>query len=957
MSERPEEEPPKAVPPKAAGRDVVFGLGGAWGFASADLTSPERAARAEAFTDSVPPVDQSEFTELRVHGVSGSTGPAMLEHPVALQVAGDSTTRFYRRWTPAGSGHAGVPWKLEAYSWGGLTEKPLASASWLLLAPFMLYNVAHFALPPQPTYDPQYLVGGAGADRPAMLHRDRPHAWAQGVLRVLAFSGTLQFTAAVVTILVSTVALQARSAHFPSWLSWYPQWSARDRVSLALIGVAAVLALIWLISVVTAKRYEARTSEARPGVKSGWPLTQTNFWKGQLLVRRQRSLHSAGAIAATAFIVSRPGHQMGAGRQVVMWAAALVLALVVISLCLPLADRHAVTMAGDEKVRGTGAEGTGAEGTGAERAGKVGGLRRAGGAGNVRRERDDRSLQTWWCWGLLAVAAVLYVGVFFTGGWPAGPTARTLPGFTNICAFLVLAQAVLLVVLALVVTIMVRRARQSRPAQQPAPDESMSSAERSRAAEQAQTAKPFSAGHLTTAAAVLAVCLGGVFTAVMVLFVTRLLGTPVPSGDRFQTLPAGALQIPWPIYAFAAAPLGLVAGVLAAAGYAFVRWLRDTRRFAAWDSGQPGDAGSSEVWAFYHPAGKPEEPRAYHHSLRKVARSWAIGRLVDGAGVVFVLVAGGMLIATVWAEIYAAQATRHPSLDPALHGLAAAESLIGLILAAVLITLLRADYSNPARRKTIGILWDVGTFWPRAAHPFAPPCYAERAIPELVDRIRILTGNVEECPDDPAWRQIEAHQRDAARSPGLSIPAGPVLLTGYSQGAIITPAVVAQLPGATLRDVALLTLACPARRLYGRAFPAYFGAGQLDTLGELLQTTFDAGNGVPPGIPPGTPPGIPPGTPPGIPPGVPSGGRWKNLVRQTDYIGSYVFRRPVPDYADGANALLIQPGVDQPCWDPVSLVADIDPTPPPTQYHTGFWPDPRVTQLGECLGRNSFPPT
>ena len=57
-------------------------------------------------------------------------------------------TGFYRRWSPDGPGQPSVPWKLEAYSWGGLTEAPLASASWLLLAPFMMYNVAYFMLPP-----------------------------------------------------------------------------------------------------------------------------------------------------------------------------------------------------------------------------------------------------------------------------------------------------------------------------------------------------------------------------------------------------------------------------------------------------------------------------------------------------------------------------------------------------------------------------------------------------------------------------------------------------------------------------------------------------------------------------------------------------------------------------------------------------------------------------------------
>src|SRR5215470_13201485 len=122
--------------------DVVLGLDtAAWAFSPADQTSPALAARAGALFDAQT---DERITELRVHGVSGSNGPTMLEHPTVLQVAGDSTTMFYRRWTPAGAGGAAVPWKLEAYSWGGLTEAPLASAAWILMAPFMFYNVAHF---------------------------------------------------------------------------------------------------------------------------------------------------------------------------------------------------------------------------------------------------------------------------------------------------------------------------------------------------------------------------------------------------------------------------------------------------------------------------------------------------------------------------------------------------------------------------------------------------------------------------------------------------------------------------------------------------------------------------------------------------------------------------------------------------------------------------------------------
>ena len=886
--------------PKSLKEDVVFGLGGAWGFARDDLTSPERAARAGAFTDSTPPVAAAAFTELRVHGVSGSDGPTMLEHPAALQVAGDTTTMFYRRWSPAGSGGAGVPWKLEAYSWGGLTEAPLASASWLLFAPFMLYNVAHFALPPaqqyeieqaeQPSADPQ--VGGdaepppeAAEGHPAqLLSRDWWHARAQVVLRLLAFSATVQFIAAIVSILVNTIAVQAGNAHFPSWLSWYPQLPTGDRVTLAMIGVAAVIAVMWLISVRTAQRYEARTSPARPAVSHRWPLTQTGFWKGQQLVLRHRSLHAAGAVAATALIVARPAANMSGGRVTVLAAAALVLALVLVSLCLPLADRQAVTL-----------------------------------AAAPRRDSlttRDRTRGTLWCRLLLAAAAVVFVGGLLSGGWPTGTKASpgTMPGFTNICAFLLIAEVLLLIVLAVIVAVLVSRAPQ-----------------------QPSLSTPLAAGHLTTLLAVLAVGLGGVFGALLNLFATRLLGTPVPSGIRFAVPPANALQIPWPIYAFAAAPIGILIGILISGAWVLVTWRRNASGFAG--LGRDDELTGSEVAQFYGTEYGDLDTAPYASRRKKIAGAWAIGLLADQAAVIAGGAVGAMVVATAWAEIYAAQASRHTALDQSLHGLAAAESLIGLFLAGLLVTLLRLDYSDSSKRKTVGALWDVATFWPRAAHPFAPPCYAERAIPELVDRLRILTGTVPESPADPAWLQIAAHRLNsgATQSPHLTIPAGPVLLTGYSQGSIIAPAVIAQLPDETRDQVALLTLACPARRLYGRSFPAYFGQLAIETLGTLLDIPAGRGQG-------------------GTAPESPTFRKWKNLVRPTDYIGSWIFDRPVPDYSAGSDPLRIQEGVDQPCCDPVSAAADLDPTPPPVHYHSRFWADPRVTQLGTYLGANSFLP-
>jgi hypothetical protein len=47
-------------------------------------------------------------------------------------------------------------------------------------------------------------------------------------------------------------------------------------------------------------------------------------------------------------------------------------------------------------------------------------------------------------------------------------------------------------------------------------------------------------------------------------------------------------------------------------------------------------------------------------------------------------------------------------------------AIAGLALPAMM-SFLYSAWSDPARRRTIGVLWDVGTFWPRSYHPLAPP--------------------------------------------------------------------------------------------------------------------------------------------------------------------------------------------------------------------------------------------
>ena len=863
---------------------VVLGFDAAWGFALADQTSPALAGAAEALIDTT--MTGERVTELRVHGVSGSDGPTMLEHPQAVQVSGDTVAGFFRRWSPDGPGRPSVPWKLEAYSWGGLTEAPLASAAWLLLAPFMMYNLAHFMLPPQVAD-----AGPAAGDGPVPhLPRDRGHGIAQVLLRLLALAATVLFVSSVASVLLSTVAWQAARTPdllLPSWMGWYAAWTAGWRVALALAAATVIVALLWWVSVRTASKYEARISTARPRLNAAWALTQPGFWRGKKLVDRQRRLHAAAACASLALIAALPAGQPSAARWVAVALSAAVLAAAAISIALPLADRHEITL--------------------------------------VHGGRPPSGRADGWCWGVLAAALAALVTTALVSGFTDGQSGRqtgALPGLTGFLAVLLGVQAALLIGLAVTVAVLARRARPASrgPAASRGPTARLSPA---------ADVPPYLGGNLAALIALLGVVLGGLLTAVINIGVTRLLGTPVPSGFRFDIPRLDALAVPWPIYAFAAAPVGLLLGAVAAA---LPLWFRYRDRCSQF--GQRAGKDRSDVAVAYAglTAGAPSrngDDREYGGNRGAIAKAWAVGLVVDDAGLASVLAVGGSLVLALAAELFAAVdagPAGHPALLAGwLRGLASLVALVGILVAGWLVALLRQAYSDPAKRKSIGALWDVGTFWPRAVHPLAPPCYAERAVPEVVDRIRLLTGDVTTKPDDVAYLKALAGQPNLERTRLLTVPPGPLLLTGYSQGAVIAPAVIAQLPEDILPDVALLTLACPARRLYGRAFPAYLGPPQLAELARLLDAKA-------------------PGEAPAL--GQPAG-RWKNLRRRSDYIGSWIFAEPLPRLSDAD----LHHNIDQPCWDPVILVPDANPTPPPTQRHSRWWQDPRTNEVGDHLVR------
>ncbi len=273
--------------------------------------------------------DLRGVTELRVHGVGGTTPEDMLGDPHPVQVAGDRLAGFFRRGDVGGR-------HVEAYSWGGLTSRSALRVLWLLLLPFTLANLAGWMLRGEVARPPWRGVFRA-------------------LVRLIALALTLTYVMWTSGIAVDLIGYQCggqagcASRHW--WLSFllsdtfwaYParRLVAGSAVSLALIGL-----LGWLARA-TRQRYEGydptgassapSPAEAEAAYERG--LAAPAFWRGERLVRLLGRAHVAGALglltcslAWTAAAVSGGGAPLLGGLAVVGVAVAAAAAVVV---CMP----------------------------------------------------------------------------------------------------------------------------------------------------------------------------------------------------------------------------------------------------------------------------------------------------------------------------------------------------------------------------------------------------------------------------------------------------------------------------------------------------------------------------------------------------------------------------------------------------------------------------------------------
>jgi len=373
-------------------------------------------------------------------------------------------------------------------------------------------------------------------------------------------------------------------------------------------------------------------------------------------------------------------------------------------------------------------------------------------------------------WAIVVAVTALCLGTaVLAGARPSG--SGKLPGYEGAAAGVVAVQGFLLIVLTAVTYARQRGGRH----------------------------RAFLRGLGTPILAAAAVSIGAAFTASLVYRTADILDHgDIPDPLRPNAPVVGPLEPP--VAYWWAALAGLAALLIGAAAASATLLLSRRRRHGL----------AASIIERDYPDASPEDA----HRLRLVRETIARSQITEELGPVLLafLVIATLGLATVALDVIGigpTQLAAHVGAEGGAAGLVVAYLtdagvwVISLLVICLLILGFRA-YRSSQTRRLVAVLWDLGTFWPRTVHPFAPPCYAARAVPELAKRVTGLAR------------------------------AGPVVLSGHSHGSVLAAAALLQLPHAVLGRVSLLTSGSPLGRTYARLYPAYLGPPTLVDLGERI---------------------------------------------------------------------------------------------------------------------------
>ncbi|MGW1549680.1 hypothetical protein [Streptomyces sp. NPDC002346] len=703
----------------------------------------------------MPPVTEAPHSteaalELLVHGVGGATPQSMLRDPRVARVTGDATAAIFRRSGDIDAEQHPERYRdrpiEEAYCWSNLTSGNGSRALWLLLLPFMVVNLAHWMRPT-----------AKGRTRAVRLY---------GVLvRLVALSLTVLLTAAACEVALDLVAWQCAGvpecSNQRSWLGFLSTaqdgwWSQPGRrLALAALVPTVLVGLLWFLSNRTWSAYESQ----RP--LNGAEPDDDVLDNGTEAAPATEGPGAEAPAAETPVVrpvLGRPGFWYGR-RLVARLRAAHTAAgfLTVAASVAGAAARH------DRAVTGPVPEFLGQLIEAMLVLGTLVVLWVVCRRGRSERRLDNRldGAVISWLPGT-ALALLVVTAVYAAWSRPGWVSAGTLPGDVTF-GVLTVGQGMLVVALAAVALGLYRRTPEPRTVMY---------------------------GLGGPAVAMLACALGGVMTGGVAQRVADWLDGPgTPGMGRSSLIDGPPVLLSWQASVI---PVLLALLLIPAVVLGVRTWLA-------------ARAMEPEVNQEYGEK-RPDAART-----RQIARTRALAGLTDSAPWLLGLVSGATLLLGAGAVAGAWVSGEVPGLaldgaGPFIESVAEAAQSTGSWMVGfgfiVFVTCGRRAYRDASTRRTIGILWDVGTFWPRAAHPFAPPCYAERAVPDLASRMSGWTGRTR----------------------------GRLVISGHSQGSVLAASAVWQLPAEARKQVALLTYGSPIERLYGRWFPAYFGPGPLHGL-------------------------------------------------------------------------------------------------------------------------------
>jgi len=898
--------------------------------------------------------DYRGVVEIRIHGVSGTPPNELLNRPIVRRVAGDQSAGFYRpaidgqmRDHPENSTPDRGPW-LEAFSWSGLTSGSASRAFWILLLPFGLINTARFAVPAPAKPNKQGEQGKAS------------RVWATAdwfievSCRLLAATLTAALVLASCGVGMLTIGARCGDRSAPNQCHGIPTWITDRLTDMGsewswIVGMLVPMSVVVLLMLISRRsdhgealpdqtrnkrrsRSERRSAPpVEPDQYSTFPLAREGVWQSGRYALHQRGVHARVALTVTGVVASWPlteGHWL---RTLLLLTA---LAATTCDLVLLVWGRSAFDE-WDSDPAGTTAPNDSASIPQSSRlrfrspgllihflgwAAVIGiGLvtTLAVLVGSSLPSADSLVIwyDNWVLWGFrgqLALLVILFGAVAIARWTSVRPQRLFIRGWS--C--LIIAAAAVLSGAAMSAAVMI-----AVPAWLAAPGLAIGPSTLGQT--MARRASWFGPSVGTSGFAVVAV-VAVVLTVIIgcLVLVTIAVWTPNSAGsriDREHVCEAYGDQQHWDCS-------GL-------------------RRPSNSDPTSAPDVGPvSQVRGIRHARPWDKDTPQVRDRAVKVSKIFWWARRTDYIPATIGLVAGlcALVLAAVlvtdpmrpelfqWKSVSTSSgAYLRPSEVTAAIAWGIWFAVFGLACLVGLSILASRDSSL---RRHIGIIWDIASFWPRDTHPLAPPCYNERAIPQLVCRIKWYV-------DDDSARPAE--HRD---------PGGRVILAGHSQGSVIGVAALMSLPKETRRRVALLTYGSVLSRLYSRFFPYYFGVAELQKVANELRNKSSlpsdgsqSGDSIDQARPKSTV-------------------RWRNLFRYSDFLGGRIALKLRADERwerknqqssapasspDGSDILV---GIDVPNEDPLFLAAPGDSIYPEAGRHSRFESDGAFQEeIGELV--------